>query len=221
MGNEHEIDDDTGDVDLSAYATALRNPSVWAPLPADLGGRILAAVDAERVVGDHERVAAASEPAARGTTTGTRRWIPRVLVPVAAALVLAFGAGLWLGNRDDAGVAGDDPADAAAGVTLSGTALAPEATATGLIFDRGAGYSIRLHVDGLSPAPQGEYYEGWLQSVAGDLVSVGTFHMRGGDGSVVLWSGVGVDDYPTLLVTEQVEGQEASSPQVVLAGPVA
>ena len=45
--------------------------------------------------------------------------------------------------------------------------------------------------------------------------------MRGGDGSVVLWSGVGVDDYPTLLVTKQIEGQEASSPQVVLSGPVA
>ena len=129
-----------------------------------------------------------------------------MLLPAAAALVLAFGAGLWLGNRDDASVAVDDPADAAAAVTLSGTALAPDATASGLIFDRGAGYSIRLHVDGLSPAPQGEYYEGWLQSVGGDLVSVGTFHMRGGDGSVVLWSGVGVDDYPTLLVTEADRG---------------
>ena len=222
MANEHEMGDDMGDVDLSAYATALRSPSVWAPLPADLGGRIIAAVAAERVVGIDEPVATSSEPVALGASTAARRrWIPRVLLPAAAALVLAFGAGLWFGDRDDTSVAVDDPADAAAAVTLSGTALAPDATASGLIFDRGAGYSIRLHVDGLSPAPQGEYYEGWLQSIGGDLVSVGTFHMRGGDGSVVLWSGVGLDDYPTLLVTKQIEGQEASSPQVVLSGPVA
>ena len=222
MANEHEMGDDMGDVDLSAYATALRSPSVWAPLPDDLGGRVLAAVGAERVVVGDEPAATSTDPVARtATTRARRRWVSRVLLPAAAALLLAFGAGLWLGNRGDASVAVDDPADAAAAVTLSGTALAPDATANGLIFDRGAGYSIRLHVDGLSPAPQGEYYEGWLQSIGGGLVSVGTFHMRGGDGSVVLWSGVGVDDYPTLLVTKQIEGQEASSPQVVLSGPVA
>ena len=124
MANEHEMGDDMGDVDLSAYATALRSPSVWAPLPADLGGRVIAAVAAERVVGIDEPVATSSEPVARSATTAARRrWIPRVLLPAAAALVLAFGAGLWLGNRDDASVAVDDPADAAAAVTLSGTAL--------------------------------------------------------------------------------------------------
>ena len=211
------------DVDLSAFAPALHSASVWAVAPSDLGDRVLTVIA-------HERAATATtDGATLGTdatvtpiaaASGRRRWLLRAVLPAAAAVVLAFGAGVWLGRNDEPAVAVDDPADAAATVSLTGTELAPAASATGLIFDRGAGYSIRLHVDGLAPAPTGEYYEGWLQSPTGDQVSVGTFHMRGGDGTVVLWSGVAVEGYPTLLVTKQVEGEEASSPQVVLSGSV-
>ena len=41
---------------------------------------------------------------------------------------------------------------------------------------------------------------------SGDWVSVGTFHMRGGDGRVVLWSGVPIARYRELLVTAEIEG---------------
>ena len=75
---------------------------------------------------------------------------------------------------------------------------------------RGAGFSISIHVAGLPPAPEGEYYEGWLHDTqTGDWVSVGTFHMRGGDGRVVLWSGVPLGRYKELVVT--VRGREESS----------
>ena len=41
---------------------------------------------------------------------------------------------------------------------------------------------------------------------SGDWVSVGTFHMRGGDDRVVLWSGVPIARYQQLVVTSEVEG---------------
>ena len=50
-------------------------------------------------------------------------------------------------------------------------------------------------------------------------VSAGTFHMRGGDGSIELWSGVSPDDYPLVTVTIQQEADGAeSSGRVVLRG---
>ena len=69
--------------------------------------------------------------------------------------------------------------------------------------DRGAGYAIRLDMAGLPPAAEGEFYEGWLRADDGEMVSVGTFHMRSGDSDVVLWSGVRIAEYHTLIVTEE------------------
>ena len=61
----------------------------------------------------------------------------------------------------------------------------------------------------LPAAPEGEYYEGWVyEESSGEWVSVGTFHMRDGDGRVVLWSGVPIDRYRELLVTAETEGPD-------------
>jgi hypothetical protein len=58
-----------------------------------------------------------------------------------------------------------------------------------------------------------------VRSEAGDLVGIGSFHMRGGDATVTLWSGVPLVKYPTVSVTIQTEGAgEASSGEVVLRG---
>ena len=49
------------------------------------------------------------------------------------------------------------------------------------------------------------------------LVTIGTFHLRGGPGAVELWSAVSLADYPTITVTREPEdGDPASSGQVVL-----
>lgn len=51
-------------------------------------------------------------------------------------------------------------------------------------------------------------------------VSAGTFHMRGGDDEVELWTGVTADEYPLLTVTIQEVGQAESSGRVVLKGTI-
>lgn len=102
--------------------------------------------------------------------------------------------------------------------TLAGTTVAPQATAAVRVIDTPAGVVLRLEVEGLDPAAEGRYYQGWVVG-AGNEVSVGTFHMRGGDGSVSLWSGVPIEDYPELIVTLQQEtGGPARSDVVVLTG---
>lgn len=130
-------------------------------------------------------------------------WVPAAVAVV--GLIVALGA--FLASRDD-------PVD----FTLAGTELAPRATADVRVIETPAGIVLRLEVEGLEPAPPGTYYQGWV--VSGDAaVSVGTFHMRGGDGSVAFWSGVEPERYPTLIVTLQDEAAgPAQSDTIVLTG---
>jgi hypothetical protein len=37
------------------------------------------------------------------------------------------------------------------------------------------------------------------------LVTIGTFHLRGGPGTVELWSAVSLTDYPAITVTREPE----------------
>jgi hypothetical protein len=49
------------------------------------------------------------------------------------------------------------------------------------------------------------------------LVTIGTFHQRGGPDTVDLWSAVSLADYPTITITREPEdGNPAPSGQVVL-----
>lgn len=135
-----------------------------------------------------------------------------MLVAAAAAVVVLAGVvGILMRNDDGAGRE----------FTVAGTELAPDASAVATVEDTGSGVSIELDVHGLPPAEPGTYYQAWLKGSDGELVTVGTFHMRGGDDRVELWSGVPVDRYPTLTVTLQHEdaGQESSG-RVVLSGDV-
>ena len=76
-----------------------------------------------------------------------------------------------------------------------------------------------MDIRDLPPAPPGQYYQGWVRSEDGELVTIGTFHMRGGDATVTLWSGVELADYPIVTVTIQTEGAgQDSSGEVVLRG---
>ena len=134
---------------------------------------------------------------------------------VAAAALVAFAAGALLTGDDDEGRSREPVAD----VVLTATDISPGARAEGDAVDAGAGFSINIDVAGLPPAPVGEYYEGWLHDAqTGDWVSIGTFHMRGGDGRVVLWSGVPLGRYNELVVTSEVEGSTGGHGDILLEG---
>jgi anti-sigma-K factor RskA len=179
---------------------------VWSEPPASLGDSIVAAIAAERVTSPAPPATADLDVQRRRRRPG--RWLGAV---AAAALALAIGAGLLLTREGD-----EQPGDQLA---ITGTDLAPDASATAVVDDTGAGVAIRLDLRGLEPAPEGQYYQGWLRNAEGELVSIGTFHMRDGDATITLWAGVEVKDYPTLTVTLQTEDEgTGSSGQVVLRG---
>jgi hypothetical protein len=101
-------------------------------------------------------------------------------------------------------------------VALAGTRLAPAASATAKLHATPSGLAIELDVSGLPPSPPGYYYQAWMKGPRG-LVTIGTFHLRGGPGTVELWSAVSLTDYPAITVTREPEdGNPASSGQVVL-----
>jgi len=212
--SDHEPEDpndELGDLEattavLDALGPSLRDRAVWSEPPASLGDSIVAAIAAERVTSPAPPATADLDVQRRRRRPG--RWLGAV---AAAALALAIGAGLLLTREGD-----EQPGDQLA---ITGTDLAPDASATAVVDDTGAGVAIRLDLRGLEPAPEGQYYQGWLRNAEGELVSIGTFHMRDGDATITLWAGVEVKDYPTLTVTLQTEDEgTGSSGQVVLRG---
>ncbi|MCI0686955.1 MAG: anti-sigma factor [Sporichthyaceae bacterium] len=103
---------------------------------------------------------------------------------------------------------------------LSGTALAPNATAAATLETKSAGIAITLNITGLGPAGPGNYYAAWMRGPQG-TVPLGSFHWKVGGIPIDLWSGVDPNLYPELFVTLQREsdGPEPSD-QVVLTGQV-
>ena len=190
---------------LEPYAAALSSEAVWADPPANLEMLIRDEIKARKVPTSERRAV---------VRVGRRRpWVTPLVGAAAAAA--AFMAGFVIADEDDNGVA------AIAEVDLTGTGLAPEASASGDVVDRGAGYAIRLDMTGLPPADEGEFYEGWLRARGGAMVSIGSFHMRSGDGGIVLWSGVAIAEYDTLVVTEESERSgPAASGRVMLQGEI-
>jgi hypothetical protein len=181
---------------LDLIREILADPATW----ADPSSEVIEQVSAEIGAG-----AGLSTP-----VSGRRRWMAASI----AALVLMVVA---------LGVAGliDRPSDTVAiEASMVGTELAPDAHATATLEETPSGWWIRLVVDGLPPAPEGSYYEGWVWS-EGEGVSIGTFHLRGGSDPVILWAGVDVADYPSLWVTLEEEGAgPAASDEVMLRGDV-
>lgn len=184
----------------------LADESVWAEPAPDGVEHLLAAIGAESAGRPAE-----GHPPAVPPPRAARRRRALVALSAAAALVVVVGVvGLVAGTGDDGGRE----------VDVAGTELAPDASAVATVDERGSGVAIELDVRGLPPAEPGTYYQGWLKGREG-LVTVGTFHLRGGDDRVDLWSGVPLDRYPTLTVTLQDEGGGAeSSGRVVLSGDV-
>lgn len=101
-------------------------------------------------------------------------------------------------------------------VAMEGTELELGAGGQAAVRPTGSGWWIRLDLKGLPPAPEGSFYEGWVWSDEGDGVSIGTFHLRGGDAPVVLWSGVEMADYPSIWVTLEKEDEGAEASDLVI-----
>jgi Anti-sigma-K factor rskA len=202
-----------GQGDDSTRETALRfrdllaDDAVWAePAPTGVAD-LLAAIEAESA----GRMVTAA-PAARPGAPSRRRRRRLMLVAAAAGVIALAGlAGILVRSDDD---------DAGQDVAMTGTQLAPDASAVATVEETGSGVAIELDVRGLPPSEPGTYYQAWVKGPEG-LVTVGTFHMRGGDDHVDLWSGVPLDRYPTLTVTLEEEGAgPESSGRVVLSGEV-
>lgn len=208
-----------GQDDASTHETAVRfrdllgDDAVWAE-PSTTGvDDLLAAIEAESSgLAEPSGPAVAATGLTRTPTPSPARSRRLMLVAAAAAVVVLAGVvGIVVRSSDDG--AGRD-------FTVAGTELAPEASAVATVVETGSGVSIDLDVSGLPPAEPGTYYQAWVKGPDG-LVTVGTFHMRDGDDSVELWSGVPLDRYPTLTVTLQDEGAgQESSGRVVLSGDV-
>ena len=199
----------------------LQDPRVWEEPPPELEDLVVAAIVAEAAArpeqddeGAADRRPATGAAVARGEG---RRWVRPFLAGVGAAAAAAVLVLLVVQGPDDGGPSGGTE------VALAGTELAPDASADAVVTDTPQGTVVDLDVQGLQPAPPGTYYEAWLRQEGpeGELVSAGTFHLRGGDGRVSLWAGVAPEDYPLLTVTLQPEGGgPASSGDVVLRGRV-
>ena len=204
---------------LDAVAPALRDEAVWAEPPAGLADSIIAAIAAERQAPPPDvATTPTAVPTAPPSVAAARRrrrsraawWVGAA----AAAAVAALAVGIVVTNNDD-----QEPAEAFA---IEGTDLAPNADASAIVTELGAGVAIKLDVHDLPAAPDGFYYQGWVRNGEDEAVTVGTFHMRSGDATVTLWSGVDVDEYSTLTVTLQKEGAgPESSGKVYLRGTIA
>ncbi|HSO49087.1 MAG TPA: anti-sigma factor [Acidimicrobiia bacterium] len=101
-------------------------------------------------------------------------------------------------------------------VAMEGTELEVGAWGQAAVRPTESGWWILLDLKGLPPAPEGSFYEGWVWSDDGDGVSIGTFHLRGGDAPVVLWSGVEMADYPSIWVTLEHEDEGAEASDLVI-----
>ena len=81
-----------------------------------------------------------------------------------------------------------------------------------------SGWRIDLDAGGLPRLEGGRFYEAWLKDANGVLVPIGTFN-EGRD--VTLWASVSPKDFTVITVTrEQADGDQASSGDRVLAGPI-
>jgi anti-sigma-K factor RskA len=101
---------------------------------------------------------------------------------------------------------------------LGSTPLAGGASGEATLTKTSSGWRIHLDASGLPRLEGDRFYEAWLRSSRGVLVPLGTFNEAR---NVTLWAGVSPLSYRVLTVTrERADGNEASSGQKVLAGPV-
>lgn len=182
---------------LDLVRSVLGEGATWSEPPPEVADRLL------------EEIGSTKRSTPPESTSQRRRWVwPAAAVLGAAAVVIMLAGVFGLFSSPDQEV-----------IAISGTELEPDASGEVAIRETEAGWWIRLDVENLPAAQTGTYYEGWVWNDEGDGVSIGTFHLRGGSESVVLWSGVDPADYPAIWVTlEDEDGDPAASDRVVMRG---
>jgi anti-sigma-K factor RskA len=158
----------------------LMEPSIWEEPSDHLVGRIF------------ERV----ENITRGSGSSRPRWL---WAGAAAVLVVLVGA-VVLANDD----APDWSIPLVAIVADSGTS----AVVNG--WNTSTGTRMELHVAGITPAPDGHYYEIWMTAPDGRHVSAGSFR---GEGTVSAWAAVRRSEFPRIWITlEKMDDNLGPSP---------
>lgn len=182
---------------LDQIRDILGQEATWSEPPPEVADRLLAAIGAHKT------------PSGKPKSDPARRWaLPAAALVAAAAVVISVMGLLGVFSAPDEQV-----------VAIAGTELEPGATGHAAIRETESGWWIRLDVNDLPAAEDGTYYEGWVWNDEGEGVSIGTFHFRGGEQSVVLWSGVDPEDYPAIWVTlEDEDGDPSASDRVVMRG---
>lgn len=182
---------------LDQIREILGQDTTWSEPPPEVADRLLAAIGAHKT------------PSGRAQSEPARRWVwPAAALVATAAIAISVMGLLGVFSAPDEQV-----------VAIAGTELEPQATGQAAIRETESGWWIRLDVDDLPAAEAGTYYEGWVWNDDGQGVSIGTFHFRGGEQSVVLWSGVDPEDYPAIWVTlEDEDGDPTASDRVVMRG---
>jgi len=134
---------------------------------------------------------------------------PAIIVAIAVPAILAIALTLQL-------TSGTSPETLHA--ALAPTELAPGATGEATMTKTASGWRIELDATGLPRREGALFYQAWLRNGAGVLVPIGTFNEGQ---SVTLWAGVSPASFTVLSVTrEQADGNQASSGEKVLVGPV-
>ncbi|MGF1596364.1 MAG: RNA polymerase sigma factor [Acidimicrobiales bacterium] len=196
----------------------LAEPALWAKPSPDVEARVLAAIAVElptlvRRVG-HPTAATPGRPVAAHLNGGPGRRARRL-----AALALAAGLAVVALGALSVMRSGVEPEVEVEEVALAAGAFDPDASAVAEIAERPNGFRIALDIVDLEPARPGTFYAAWLVGDDGsNRVGLGSFHLRGGDGSIELWSGVSLDDYPIVLVTLQPEESPTGPGEPVLRG---
>jgi Anti-sigma-K factor rskA len=203
-GEGGSLSDPERRADLDELRALLADPSVWAEPGPELEDRLVASIGEE-----------ATRTSGLGTQiqqVPSRRRRRRLLIAaggVAAAVVAAVA--LTIGLRSN----GPTPLHFQA--ALAGTSLAPGASGDASLTKTNAGWRVVLRATGLPRLDNGQFYQAWLKNQAGTLVPIGTFNQGP---TVMLWSGVSPQSFPTITVTEQMAGNPASSGRRVLVGTV-
>lgn len=176
---------------LDSLRAVMGDESTWSDPPPDVLERVLTEIEAD-----------VDESGRNGSRWG---WMA-----AAAAIILIFLT---------AGLTGVLTPGAEEQIALAGTDLQPGASGIASVRQASAGWWIRLDLHDLPAASTGTYYEGWVWNDAGQGVSIGTFHLRGGEPAIELWSGVDPADYPSIWVTlEDEDGDPTASDRVVMRG---
>jgi hypothetical protein len=185
------------------------------------------AVDLAGLSGEQERavayvrsaVAATETPASLRARIDEQRRMRRpvstrrlALAAAGATIVVTAVAGLAVVRSNSSGPADEFRA------ALAPTGAVAGARGRATLSETPSGWRVTLHAAGLPHLEGGRFYEAWLRNRAGTLVPIGTFN----DGRhVTLWAGVDPRRSWTLTVTrERTDGNQASSGDVVLVGPV-